>query len=167
MKSLLIFLTCIIGSFDPSLRSHQDTKYNLEDLRIKGSNNITLKIDDNESQLFSALGQPTSSEDFYFEMDEKNGKLYQYGANKVFLAEGKLFTWRILNNSIALGRNGHFFRVGQPVSEVFKAFPEHQQKIIDGWLMIPLRTASYDMECTTVKIEVVNGIVTSFHRYDC
>ena len=94
MKSLLIFLTFIIGSFDPSLRSHQDTKYNLEDLRIKGSNNITLKIDDNESQLFSALGQPTSSEDFYFEMDEKNGKLYQYGANKVFLAEGKLFTWR-------------------------------------------------------------------------
>ena len=69
---------------------------------IKGSENKGISLGSTTDQALKHLGQPSVKENFYFEMDEKEGKLYRYGKNELYFIENRLNSFLIYDESITV-----------------------------------------------------------------
>jgi len=170
-KIIILFSIVVYGSFQQATAQRtpiSSTKINLEELRIKGNNTNVFKIDDSPVQMQSALGSPSSEEDYYYEMQQIMANLYKYGPNKFYFVDEKFEAWEIFNDNISVGRNGNYFKVGDTVDKVYDTFPEFSNKpVSNGYIDIPLRSVNYDMECTRLIITFENNQIVKIMRHDC
>lgn len=142
-----------------------------KDIYLKRSRDTRSKIFLGQSikEAIPALGKPDKIEDYYFEADEKTGKLYHYGQSHVFFMDDKLDSFNIPDSSLIVGlHNGPEFHVGDD----FRAakFKNYKARYSPGmsfntyatW-MIGLNIASSDDTLFLLfdKNEKLNGI----HHY--
>ncbi len=170
-KIIILFFIVAYGSLQQTIGQRTpilNTKINLEELRFKGNNTNVFKIDDSPAQMQSALGSPTSEEDYYYEMQQIMAKLYMYGPNKFYFVNQKFEAWEIFNDNVSIGRNGNYFKIGDTVDKVYDAFPEISSNSGNNrYIEIHLRSINYDMECTRLIITLQNNQIVKIMRHDC
>lgn len=76
-------------------------------------------------KLIQTFGVPNSSEAYLFEMDEKVGTLYQYGPNKVYFMENKLYLFEINTSSILVMNGDNIVKVGDPITAISNFYPNY------------------------------------------
>ncbi|WP_296623389.1 hypothetical protein [Marivirga sp.] len=171
MRNIIILISliiCVSCQNAKAQRTPISNKINLEELRFKGNNSNVFKIDDSPAQMQSALGSPSSEEDYYYEMQQIMAKLYKYDPNKFYFVNQKFEAWEIFNDNVIIGRNGNYFKIGDTVDKVYDAFPEFSNKPVNnGYIDIPLRSVDYDMECTRLIITFENNQIVKIMRHDC
>lgn len=172
MKYLTIFLPFLLSMIYTSTHAQRTilnrTKINIEALQFKGVGSSYFKVGDSSTKMEMVLGSYDSQEDFYHEMDEMMAQLFKYGNSKFYYYSDKLNSWEIADNEIYLGRNGHYFTVGDAIEEVYAAFPEYEDHTANnGELYIALRSVNYDMECTNVIVYFENGLITMIRKHTC
>ncbi|AWW29377.1 hypothetical protein DN752_04030 [Echinicola strongylocentroti] len=86
-----------------------------------------IKLGEDISKAITAFGQPTSVKDYPFETDGKMGKLYDFRGNKLYVLDGKLDGYEIINSSLLVGKiSGITYKVGDTIKstkEVIKTGP--------------------------------------------
>lgn len=76
-------------------------------------------------KLIQAFGAPNSSEAYLFEMNEKVGTLYQYGTNKIYFMENKLYLFEINTSSILVKNGAYTLKVGDPITAMSNFYPNY------------------------------------------
>ncbi|REA58813.1 hypothetical protein DSL64_19270 [Dyadobacter luteus] len=121
--SITLLITCLSVGYTPSaIAQNIITK----EIYLKKSKEAERKILFGQSilQAIPVLGKPDKIEDYYFEADEKTGKLYHYGKSHVFFMDDKLSGFTIVDSSLVVGLdNGLEVRVGDGLkSDNFKNY---------------------------------------------
>lgn len=89
-----------------------------------GNTSAGLQIGESTSKAIRVLGQPTSVTDYYFEMEDSNGKLYNYSGNELYFLNEKLAGYILKNNSVVFGTvNGKTYKIGDKIAVVTKQVP--------------------------------------------
>lgn len=78
---------------------------------------------EDEVKLKEVLGNPQSTEAYYYEMNEKSGWIYWYGKTKFYIMGNKIYSFHIESNNISLAYNGNEIKVGDPISKLSEFYP--------------------------------------------
>ncbi len=147
----------------------QPEAQNIEDIIFKGNTNSqTFQIGSTVQEIINILGQPDKTESYHFEIDEEFGSVLRYSNSNIFTIDNMFMTFTIRSGEILVGKEGHFFRVGDPVEKIFLAFPQYENAPIHSeYLSIPLKIENHETECTRLIITFENGLIKEIYRHDC
>jgi hypothetical protein len=167
--NLVIINLILFLNYSPTQAQGSINKVNIESLQFKGNSDKYFQVTHDPSTMQSVLGNYTSVEDFYFEIDEVMATLYSYNRNKFYFVSNQLHSWEIVDSTTSIGRNDKYFKVGDPVEMVYEIFPEIEKVSEKNYVLsVPLRSINYDMECTNMHIFLsLNGRVTSIQVHSC
>jgi hypothetical protein len=163
--SITLLITCLSVGYTPSaIAQNIITK----EIYLKKSKEAERKILFGQSilQAIPVLGKPDKIEDYYFEADEKTGKLYHYGKSHVFFMDDKLYGFTILDSSLVVGLdNGPEFIVGEDFRDTkFKSYkakysPGMSFNIYATWFIeLNIETSDNSIFLLFDKKDRLNGI---------
>lgn len=72
------------------------------------------------SNLISTFGQPSSEADYFYEIEDINGKIVNYNGAKFFIKENKVVGFEITSNSFSITK--HNLIVGDSISRIETLF---------------------------------------------
>lgn len=120
-------------------------------LKVKKGNTQDVYLNDQVGSIISKFGVPSKNEPYEFQMDEKMGRLIQYGEDRFFELDNVFETFTIRSNQFQVGINGNYIQVGDNISKVARMYSaanqykkgagfyipfSHDQQNIDGVLLI-------------------------------
>ncbi|RNL77967.1 hypothetical protein ED312_20215, partial [Sinomicrobium pectinilyticum] len=90
----------------------------------KAGSRTKVYVDDNISRATQVFGAPSDTKDYFFEMDNKKGKIYTYNGNKVYTIDNKIVSFDIKTNKVLLGIDGNkTFKIGDKIMETKRVIP--------------------------------------------
>lgn len=130
-------------------------------LSIPGSTE-KLKFGNSSDRLLQALGQPTKTEKYYFEIEEKYAMLYQYDGNKTYFLDGKLRSFELNTTSIQLSIGENSIKVGDPISSIDSLFDgfDKNRNYYGGYI----KTDDTLVDCCHLSI-YTNGFIVTLIRF--
>lgn len=130
-------------------------------LSISGSTE-KLKFGNSSARLFQALGQPTKTEKYYFEIEEKYAMLYQYDGNEIYFLDGKLHSFELNTTSIQINIGKNSIKVGDPTSSIDSLFDGFNKKrnYYGGYI----KTNDTLVDCCHLSI-YTNGFIVTLIRF--
>jgi len=96
-----------------------EKSYKIDEILIMKPGDMSkgISYEDSEHKLIRLLGNPTKIDEYYNEMHDKNEKLYYYNKNKIYIREGKVFYYELLDNTLAFGKlNAFQIKVGDNIT---------------------------------------------------
>lgn len=109
--SILLFLVSMVGW-------SQLSKIKNKELTVNGSE----LIGNDKSVLLNNFGPPISISDFYYEISEKNAKVYTYSDAVFYVVDDHIETFEIKGASYEVTKNA--IKVGIDISLLSKIFPD-------------------------------------------
>ncbi|MAD97580.1 MAG: hypothetical protein CMB99_09675 [Flavobacteriaceae bacterium] len=109
--SLLLFLaTMNTWSQSSDIKKKQITINGIEVLGVQ------------KAVLISHFGKPITTNDFYFEMNDENGKIYIYEGAKFFIQNDLIDSFEVTDQKFEL--TNHKIRIGDKISTLADVFPD-------------------------------------------
>ena len=73
------------------------------------------------NKILQTLGQPSGIEGYFFEMNDRNGKIYHYGSNKLYIIGDTLISFEINDPSITVSAGkSKTFKIHNKIKTEFK-----------------------------------------------
>lgn len=119
-KMKKIFYLLLIGITTISCNS-QNT-ISLNDLTINGK----MVIGENNEVITSLLGQPSSTENSFSEMDDKQMSIYKYDGLTLILVDNQVSSFEIFSSNFNFGNNE--IKIGDNIQKLQELFPESYNK---------------------------------------
>lgn len=119
-KMKKIFYLLLIGITTISCNS-QNT-ISLNDLTINGK----MVIGENNEVITSLFGQPSSTENSFSEMDDKQMSIYKYDGLTLILVDNQVSSFEIFSSNFNFGNNE--IKIGDNIQKLQELFPESYNK---------------------------------------
>jgi len=116
-KLLFVFAFILISNLSWSQESYvlDVAEIKLKKTGVNG-NGITIRATTNET--IRHLGQPSKKEDYFFEIDDKMGKLYHYGKNEFYFLDDKLQSFNLYDTLVTVHlKNGRKARIADKLKK--------------------------------------------------
>src|SRR5690606_23597082 len=85
---------------------------------VKKQSGTNIKLGDTLPQVLTAFGQPDSIYNYYYEMDEKEAKVYKYGHSIFYFLDNKLDAYDVSDSTFLFSTAGsnEVVKVGDHIS---------------------------------------------------
>lgn len=119
MSSFLrtLLLAVVVSGFAATAHAQEVVSYRVFALRPSATSRTVIYQGASRQAVLRALGKPTKTTRFYYEIDQLWATVLHYGPNQLFIAHGRLDIAELHDNRWTVGSPGRFsFRVGSALS---------------------------------------------------
>ncbi|MGS2738045.1 hypothetical protein [Sinomicrobium sp. M5D2P17] len=150
MKTFFYFIMLVLIGLSVSAQTIEiNTAY-----LTKSDSRTKVYLDDDISRATQVFGAPSDTEDYFFEMDNKKGKIYTYNGNKVYIIDNKIVSLDISTNAVLLGIDGDkTFKIGDKIVETKSVIPHGPDRT----------TTLTDLKFLGKKVESEEGSIKGFN----
>ena len=105
MKKKLAFVTILfVLLIGITQTTHAQYVAEMKEVVLMKTGNLSKEVTCGETvnKILQTLGQPSHIEDYLFEIDDRSGKIYHYGSNKLYVIGDTLVSFEITDPSITV-----------------------------------------------------------------
>lgn len=109
--------------------------------------------------LFQNFGSPNSIEDYFYEMEDENGKIYHYNDISFDIVKDKVFSFTITGSNIEFSTNK--FHVGDNINVLESFYPISYSKRKDNAVVLQVN----DIDCAIIFSYNSSGVITKIETH--
>ncbi|WP_221394083.1 hypothetical protein [Dyadobacter sp. NIV53] len=115
LQFIAFLFVLLIGRTQPAYAQYL---VEIREVALMKTSNLSKGVTCGETtnKILQTLGKPSKIEDYFFETEDRNGKIYHYGSNKLYIIGDTLVSFEITDPTITVGAGkGKTFRINDKI----------------------------------------------------